>query len=109
MTLSDDYFNYVEDQLALWSPISSKRMFGVLGLYREGLMFGIIAENKVYLKIDDSNKHKYIKAGSTPLRVFKRKSEVPSYYELPEEVLEDSEKFMIWANESFEIQSKKNR
>lgn len=108
MASSNDFFEFVQDQLSLWGPIDKKRMFGVLGLYREGLMFGIIAKNMVYLKVDDSNKQKYLDAGSTTLKVFKNNSEVPSYYELPIDVLEDADAFREWAEESYAIQLNKN-
>ena len=108
MASSDDFFVFVQDQLAPWSRIDKKKMFGVLGLYREGLMFGIIARNMVYLKVDDSNKQKYIDAGSESLKVFKSNSEVPSYYELPVDVLEDADAFREWAEESYTIQLNKN-
>ena len=109
MTSSIDFFEYVRDQLSQWSNIDKKRMFGVVGLYREGTMFGIIANNMVYLKVDDSNKQKFLDAGMEPLRVFKSNSEVPSYYELPVEILENSEKFIEWAIQSYDIQVSKNK
>ncbi len=108
MALSNDFFEYVQDQLSPWSNIDKKRMFGVLGLYREGVMFGIIAKDTVYLKVDDSNKNKFLDAGSAPLKVFKNNSEVPSYYELPVDVLENAEEFIEWAKESYAIQVNKN-
>ena len=109
MASSHDFFEFVQDQLSPWSKIDTKRMFGVLGLYREGLMFGIIAKNMVYLKVDESNKNKYIEAGSTSLKVFKSNSEVPSYYELPVDVLENGDEFVEWAKESYAIQLSKNQ
>ena len=83
-------------------------MFGVLGLYCEGLMFGIVAKDKAYLKVDETNRQKYIDAGSETLKVFKNDSEVPSYYEVPVHVLEDSDAFIEWAKESYAIQRTKN-
>ncbi|NNF35201.1 MAG: TfoX/Sxy family protein [Saprospiraceae bacterium] len=108
MSSPSDFFEYVQDQLSSWNHIDKKRMFGVLGLYRDSLMFGIIAKDIVYLKVDDSNIDKYIDAGSTSLKVFKNNSEVPSYYKLPEEVLENAESFIEWAQESYAIQVKRN-
>lgn len=45
------------------------KIFGIIGLYREGIMFDIIAINIIYLKVDDSNKNKFIDAGSGSLKV----------------------------------------
>ena len=108
MTSSNDFFEFVQDQLSQWSEIDKKRMFGVLGIYREGLMFGIIAKNKFYLKVDETNKKKFIDAGSESLKVFKNNSEVPSYYELPADILENAEAFTEWAEEAYAIQVSKN-
>ena len=108
MSFTDDFFKYIQDQLSPWSDIYKKRMFGVIGLYREGLMFGIISKNIVYLKVDKSNINRFVDAGSTSLKVFKNNSEVPSYYELPADVLENSQTFIEWAEESYQIQVKKN-
>ena len=108
MIISNDFFEYIQDQLSMWGNIDKKRMFGVLGLYRDGIMFGIIAKDIVYLKVDDSNINEFLDAGSTSLKVFKNNSEVPSYYELPVDIMENAEAFIEWAKESYTIQVKKN-
>ena len=108
MSASSDFLDFVRDQLSEWSEINKKRMFGVIGLYREGLMFGVLSKDIVYLKVDESNIKKYVDAGSTSLTVFKNNSEVPSYYELPADVLEDAKEFIKWADESYNIQLRKN-
>lgn len=108
MATSNDFFEFVQDQLSGWSNIDKKSMFGVLGLYQDGIMFGIIANDMVYLKVDDSNKNKFLDAGSKTLKVFKNNSEVPSYYELPVDILENAEAFIEWAKESYAIQLDKN-
>ena len=109
MSLSNDFFEFVQDQLSNWSNIQKKRMFGIVGIYKDGLMFGIISKQVVYLKVDNSNRNKFTDAGSTSLRVFKTNSEVLSYYELPPEILDDSVEFIKWAKESYEIQVKLNK
>ena len=109
MSSSNDFFEFVKDQLSHWDEIDKKRMFGVLGLYLNGFMFGVISKDTVYLKVDDSNRQKFLDAGSTTLKVFKSNSEVPSYYELPADVLERAEEFIEWAKESYEIQVRNSK
>jgi DNA transformation protein and related proteins len=105
MAVSDDFLNYVLDQLSGWGEVKARRMFGGAGLYREGKMFGLIADDVVFLKVNDSNRGDYIKAGSSPFNPYpdKAKSTVMSYYELPSTVLEDREKLAKWAQRSLEI------
>lgn len=104
---TDDFYMFVKDQLSAWGEIDNKRMFGVKGIYKEGLMFGVIKNDTVYLKVDDSNKYKFIDAGSETLKVFKTNSEVLTYYRLPENVLDDAQEFVEWAKEAYRIQLKK--
>jgi len=104
MNPSNDFYEYIQDQLSNWGKIDKKRMFGVIGIYRDGLMFGVIKNDTVYLKVDNSNRSKFLDAGSETLKVFKSNSEVPSYYKLPENVLDDSNEFIEWAKEAHQIQ-----
>ncbi|MBI5385204.1 MAG: TfoX/Sxy family protein [Verrucomicrobia bacterium] len=109
MAVSDDFLNYVVDQLRPWGAVSVRRMFGGAGLYREGKMFGLIAEDVAYLKVDDSNRADFVKAGSAPFNPYpdKGKTTVMSYYEIPPEVLENPAELSQWAQRSFEIQGQK--
>lgn len=107
MPVTQDFLQYVLDQLSGWGDIQVKRMFGCIALYREGLAFGLIADDVVYLKVDDTNRDKYLEAGSEPLKLFKNKTLVPSYYNLPADVLDDAHEFVKWAKEALAIQIKR--
>ena len=109
MAVSDDFMDFVLDQLSSWGDVRARRMFGGAGLYCEGKMFGLIADDVAYLKVDDSNREDFIKAGSSPFNPYPDKSTVMSYYEIPPEVLENSEELSQWAQRSLDIQAKKKR
>jgi DNA transformation protein len=105
MAVSDDFLKYVLDQLSRWGKVSARRMFGGAGLYREGKMFGLIADNVAYLKADDSNREDFVKAGSLPFRPYPEKggTSVMSYYEIPPEVLENPGELARWAQRSLDL------
>ena len=107
MAVSDDFLNYVIDQLSSWGSVTARRMFGGAGLYRDGKMFGLIADDVAYLKVDDSNRADFEKAGSAPFRPFPDKATVMSYYEIPPEVLEQPHELAQWAERALRIQVKK--
>lgn len=111
MAVSDDFFKYVVDQLSRWGVVSVRRMFGGAGLYRDGKMFGLIADDVAYLKVDDSNRDDFVKAGSSPFNPYpgKGRTIVMSYYEIPPDVLENPEELAGWAQRSFDIQAKKGK
>ncbi len=82
-------------------------MFGGAGLYRDGKMFGLIADDVVYLKVDDSSREGFIQAGSSPFKPYPNKKTVMPYYEIPPEIMEDTEELIKWAKLSLDISGKK--
>ena len=62
-------------------------MFGGAGLYHDGLFFGLIDDDALYLKVDDSNRIDFEARGKGPFRPFPDRPEaVMNYYEVPGEV-----------------------
>ena len=64
MSVSDEFVEFVIDLLSAWDEVSVRRMFGGAGLYCQGAMFGLIADDVAYLKADDSNRNDFLQAGS---------------------------------------------
>lgn len=106
MTVSDSYRDYVLDQLRSSGDTVARKMFGGIGLFRNGLMFGLIADDVLYFKVDGTNRDDYQRAGMEPFRPFE-KSITMSYYQVPLEVVEDPETLKVWAEESFAIAQRK--
>src|SRR5512139_1008190 len=106
MAVSDEFLTYVRDQLRNWGEVSVRRMFGGAGLYREGRIFGLIADDVAYLKVDDSNREDFVRAGSSAFNPYpeKGKTAVMGYYEVPPEVLENPAEFSRWAQRSLAVQ-----
>ncbi len=47
-----EYVAHIVDLLQFIGPVESKSMFGGFGMFLEGLMFGLVAGNELYLKVD---------------------------------------------------------
>lgn len=107
MAVSDDFIAYILDQFSAWGDVTSRKMFGGAGLYREGKVFGLIADNVLYLKVDETNRDKFVEAGSEPFKPYPNKPAMKSYYEIPPDILEDTEDLIEWARESLSIQKNK--
>lgn len=106
MPVSDEFIEYMLDQFPRWHDVTVRKMFGGAGLYREGKMFGLIADDVVYLKVDDSNRQKFVEAGSLPFKPYPDKDTTMSYYEVPPDVLEDAGELAKWAEQSLAIQKR---
>ena len=107
MAVSDEYLTYVLDQLGAWGKVQARKMFGGVGLYRDSKMFGLIADDVAYLKVDDSNREAFEDAGSSPFKPFPDKPTTMSYFAIPPDVLECPEELAQWAERSLAIQMKK--
>ena len=103
--------DYVIDQLAGWGEVSARRMIGGAGLYCDGVMFGLIADDVAYLKVDDSNREDFIKAGSSAFNPYPEntKTYVMAYYEIPADILEDTELLGKWAERALAVAQKKKK
>ena len=108
MAVSDEYLEYVIDQLSMLGQVSAHRMFGGAGLYCDGRIFAVVADDTAYLKVDDSNRKDFVKAGSSPFNPYpeKAKGTSYSYYEIPPDILEDPAALAEWARRSVEIARK---
>jgi DNA transformation protein len=107
MGVSNDFLDYILDQFSGWGEVTVRRMFGGAGLYRDDKMFGLVADNVAYLKVDDTNRDKYIEAGASPFKPFENKSTIMSYFEIPPDILESRDALIEWAEESLAIQKNK--
>jgi DNA transformation protein len=104
MTLSVEFLNYVLEQLSTMSGVTSRRMFGAVGLYCEGVFFGLIASDVLYFKVGDGNRAEYESLGMGQFRPYADKPQVSmSYFEVPAEVLEDREQCAVWARRSLAV------
>ena len=104
MAVSSDFLAYVLDQLAGLGAVSSRRMFGGAGLYRDDLFFGLIAQNVLYLRVDDSNRADYTARGLPPFLPDADRPQLSmSYYEVPADVLENAAELIGWARRSVAV------
>jgi TfoX/Sxy family transcriptional regulator of competence genes len=53
MPVSAAYRSFIQDLLADFGPVSIRHMFGGAGIYADGVMFAILAEDTLYLKADE--------------------------------------------------------
>ncbi len=100
MAVSENFLKYVQGQLSDFGPIQTKRMFGGVGLFKEGLMFGKIGNDILWFKVDEYNQHDYEQEGMTPFYSEKKGKGMP-YWRVPVAVIEDKVLLSQWANNSY--------
>lgn len=97
-----EFASYTVDLLQGMGPVYSKGMFGGFGVFLDGLMFGLIANNELYLKVDEDNLSEFESLGLQPFTYeAKGKPMSLSYYQVPEECIDDAELLIHWGNSGF--------
>jgi DNA transformation protein len=99
----NEYAAYLTEVFELFGPVTSRKMFGGYGLYRDGLMFALVGYGSLYLKADAQNAGDFERRGLPQFEYEMRGKRVKlSYFLAPEEILEDPEEAELWARRSFE-------
>ncbi len=99
---STGFQTFVVDQLEGLDVIA-KSMFGGCGLYCREDFFGIIAADVLYLKVDDTNRKDYERAGMKPFRPYPDRTGTMSYYAVPLAVLESKPDLERWARAAVKV------
>jgi DNA transformation protein len=92
--------SFVLDQLEEFGEVTARAMFGGVGLYHNGVFFGIIAGDVLYLKVDDRNRPDYERAGMQAFRPYEDRSGTMRYYSVPLSVLESGLELAAWARKA---------
>ena len=82
-------------------------MFGCTGIYTGGTFFALIADDVVYFKVDDTTRRTYVERGSVPFTPFGKPSK--GYYQLPEDILEDTDELRTWVREAVLVARRKKK
>jgi DNA transformation protein len=96
---------FILELLAPLGPVSARPMFGGVGLFLGGVMFGLIARDELFLKVSDANRIDYETAGEAPFSYETRHglNTIRSYWRCPPDLLDDPETFRIWARKAVEV------
>jgi DNA transformation protein len=95
---------YLLELLVPLGPVSARRMFGGVGLFLNGTMFGLIARDELYLKVGDTNRAAFEAAGEAPFSYATKDGThtITSYWRCPPDLLDGSETFRDWARGAVE-------
>lgn len=102
MANSLEFRDYILDILAplgaeTAGAVTARVMFGGHGIFLDGLMFGLLASDALYLKADDQNHPVFAEAGAQAFRPFGNGRMVMRYYDVPADVMDDTDRLCEWA------------
>lgn len=97
-----EFVAYVVELMQSIGPVRAKAMFGGHGIFLEDLMFALVADSVLFLKVDKQTENNFKVKGLEAFTYMKNGKEFNmSYFQAPEEVLEEGEEMSYWANMAY--------
>ncbi len=106
MALSKEYTDYLHDLFQVLPGTSIRRMFGGVGIFRDGLMYALaLGDGKIALKADSKTIPEFEAEGCEAWYYEDKRGGKKSmnYWYLPERLADDEEELRQWANKAFEV------
>lgn len=105
MTASTSFTEFIADQLSGLGPVSIRRMFGGAGVFADGVMMGLIAQDTFYLKCDATGRSEFESEGMGPFRyqTSNGTNTLNSYWQCPERLFDDPDEMLIWARRALAV------
>ncbi|MFP5285313.1 MAG: TfoX/Sxy family protein [Thermoanaerobaculia bacterium] len=100
MPRTNEFCDYVVDLLSPLGQASYKFMFGGYGMYLDGLMIAIVADDRLLLRADEENRPDYEALGIGPFQPYEGKSQSMPFYAVPDEVMDDPDELVEWARKA---------
>jgi DNA transformation protein and related proteins len=116
MPADESFHAFVKELFAGMGPVQIRRMFGGAGVFRDGLMFALLANDAIHIKAnDDALKNELIPEGSGPFVWIPssgpRKGEAVDlgYWRLPDSALDDPDEAVRWGRKALALAQTKAR
>src|SRR5215468_10883351 len=99
MVASDNFAEFLREQLAALGHVTLRRMFGKTGVFCDGLMLGMVTDDTLYFRVDDHNQAALKEAASFPPLSYKKKGCTIdlSFWRVPERLFDEPDEFVMWA------------
>jgi DNA transformation protein len=103
--------DHLRDLFSAFRPVTVRRMFSGAGIYAEGLIFAIVVDDVIYLKVDDTNQADFEREKLPPFRYTRAGGEraAMSYRRMPDRLYDDPDQLAQWAARAHAAASRKKR
>lgn len=104
MAVQAQYLAWVLEQLAGLDRVGTRRMFGAVGLYSGHSFFGVVDDDTLFFKTDESNYPDFRARGMPRFMPTSKRPQGPKgYHQVPAEIIEDGESLVAWARKAVAV------
>jgi DNA transformation protein len=99
MVASDSFAEFLREQFAPLGHLTMRRIFGKTGVFCDGVMFGMVADNTLFFRVDDDNRAAFAEAATfPPLNYEKKGSSIDlSFWRAPDRLFDEPDELLSWA------------
>ena len=99
MVASDSFVEFLREQLEPLGRVTMRRMFGATGVFCQGVMFGVVTDDALYVRVDDHNKAVFKEAESAPPLSYEKQGRTIdlSFWRVPDRLLDEPDELRVWA------------
>lgn len=107
--MADSFHEYVKELFVGVGPIQIKRMFGGAGGYADGVMFLLLGNDTIHIKVDDALKVELRDEGSGPFEWTPQNGPRAGetidlgYWRLPDSALDDPDEAATWGRKALVV------
>ena len=97
MRVKSSLASYVAEQLAPLGRISSRAIFGGVGVFIDDRLLAIVMGEKLYLHTDKSNLDDYVARGMPQFKPYPNAFDLTTdHHEVPQEIVNDAAQLKVW-------------
>ena len=103
MKKASEFVDNLREVFRLFGSVQARSMFGGHGIYHDGVMIGLVADDTLYLKFDAVSAPRFIEAGSRAFEYTKNGVTMKmSYSSAPVEIFDDPDTAKVWATLAYD-------
>ena len=103
MSQPSAFVEFVLECLRPWRVVTARRMFGGHGLYHSGVMFALVHQGQLFLKVDEESRGLFESEGLKAFVYQARGRRVAlSYHRAPDAMLDEPEVAREWAERGWQ-------
>lgn len=103
MNQPSDFQNYFLNKLLPHGPVTSRRMFGGVGFFMNGVIFASIIDGELYFRVDEMTRSAFEKHSAKQFIHIAKGKQIPMpYFVVPEKVLEDPKTLSQWMEQAYQ-------
>ncbi|PKP79745.1 MAG: competence protein TfoX [Alphaproteobacteria bacterium HGW-Alphaproteobacteria-18] len=102
----DPFHEFVLELLSGAGVINIRRMFGGAGVYQDGVMFALLSDDQIYVKVDTALRADLLAEGGAPFLYLRSSDAKPidlGYVSLPSSAMDDADEAAVWARRALSV------